>query len=194
METINNFYVNYEPNTVTFYDDNGVIFRTNSTYSLKYDDSKPIKVLNILKNKSKFRKAETRNAFIEKCMKEKINFYYQNAGGVYPHLYLYVDNEYIKLIKEDTYTKIEPNESTLELLYYEVANVELEIFGVHVTGSEIRLDKIEKQEELAKQATELYNEINEYVYIGKNSINALFNRYKLVKRDTPLLGETRVDK
>ena len=184
-------------NKITFYDDNGIVCVCNKDI-YKEDNKEEVEQLNILqvlKTDKSFRKQETEQEFINKQMKKKINFsyigkekkWYDNENKL--ELFIYVDNEFVKLISKKQRVEVCLHEYDFTKGYTYYTDVTLEVDGQIIKNTSN--DKYERvdQTELQAQAKALFDEVVRVSYIQESEFNRIFNQYKLVKRDTPLLTE-----
>ena len=189
-------------NKITFYDDNGIVCVCNKDI-YKEDNKEEVEQLNILqvlKTDKSFRKQETEQEFINKQMKKKINFsyigkekrWYNNENKL--ELFIYVDNEFVKLISKKQRVEVCLHEYDFTKGYTYYTDVILEVDGQIIKNTSN--DKYERvdQTELQAQAKALFDEVVRVSYIQESEFNRIFNQYKLVKRDTPLLTEQLTNK
>ena len=182
-------------NKITFYDDNGIVCVCNKDI-YKEDNKEEVEQLNILqvlKTDKSFRKQETEQEFINKQMKKKINFsyigkekkWYDNENKL--ELFIYVDNEFVKLISKKQRVEVCLHEYDFTKGYSYYTDVTFEVDGQIIKNTSN--DKYERidQTELQAQAKALFDEVVRVSYIQESEFNRIFNQYKLVKRDTPLL-------
>ena len=184
-------------NKITFYDDNGIVCVCNKDI-YKEDNKEEVEQLNILqvlKTDKSFRKQETEQEFINKQMKKKINFsyigkekkWYDNENKL--ELFIYVDNEFVKLISKKQRVEVCLHEYDFTKGYTYYTDVTLEVDGQIIKNTSYDKHEVVDQTELQAQAKALFDEIVRVSYIQESEFNRIFNQYKLVKRDTPLLTE-----
>ena len=184
-------------NKITFYDDNGIVCVYNKDI-YKEDNKEEVEQLNILqvlKTDKSFRKQETEQEFINKQMKKKINFsyigkekkWYDNENKL--ELFIYVDNEFVKLISKKQRVEVCLHEYDFTKGYTYYTDVTLEVDGQIIKNTSYDKHEVVDQTELQKQAKALFDEVVRVSYIQESEFNRIFNQYKLVKRDTPLLTE-----
>ena len=184
-------------NKITFYDDNGIVCVCNKDI-YKEDNKEEVEQLNILqvlKTDKSFRKQETEQEFINKQMKKKINFsyigkekkWYDNENKL--ELFIYVDNEFVKLISKKQRVEVCLHEYDFTKGYTYFTDVILEVDGQIIKNTSYDKHEVVDQTELQAQAKALFDEIVRVSYIQESEFNRIFNQYKLVKRDTPLLTE-----
>ena len=184
-------------NKITFYDDNGIVCVCNKDI-YKEDNKEEVEQLNILqvlKTDKSFRKSETEQEFINKQMKKKINFsyigkekrWYNNENKL--ELFIYVDNEFVKLISKKQRVEVCLHEYDFTKGYTYYTDVILEVDGQIIKNTSYDKHEVVDQTELQEQAKALFDEIVRVSYIQESEFNRIFNQYKLVKRDTPLLTE-----
>ena len=184
-------------NKITFYDDNGIVCVCNKDI-YKEDNKEEVEQLNILqglKTDKSFRKQETEQEFINKQMKKKINFsyvgkekkWYDNENKL--ELFIYVDNEFVKLISKKQRVEVCLHEYDFTKGYTYFTDVVLEVDGQIIKNTSYDKHEVIDQTELQEQAKALFDEVVRVSYIQESEFNRIFNQYKLVKRDTPLLTE-----
>ena len=184
-------------NKITFYDDNGIVCVCNKDI-YKEDNKEEVEQLNILqvlKTDKSFRKQETEQEFINKQMKKKINFsyvgkekkWYDNENKL--ELFIYVDNEFVKLISKKQRVEVCLHEYDFTKGYTYYTDVTLEVDGQIIKNTSYDKHEVVDQTELQEQAKALFDEVVRVSYIQESEFNRIFNQYKLVKRDTPLLTE-----
>ena len=184
-------------NKITFYDDNGIVCVCNKDI-YKEDNKEEVEQLNILqvlKTDKSFRKQETEQEFINKQMKKKINFsyvgkekkWYDNENKL--ELFIYVDNEFVKLISKKQRVEVCLHEYDFTKGYTYFTDVLLEVDGQIIKNTSYDKHEVVDQTELQEQAKALFDEVVRVSYIQESEFNRIFNQYKLVKRDTPLLTE-----
>ena len=182
-------------NKITFYDDNGIVCVCNKDI-YKEDNKEEVEQLNILqvlKTDKSFRKQETEQEFINKQMKKKINFsyigkekrWYNNENKL--ELFIYVDNEFVKLISKKQRVEVCLHEYDFTKGYTYYTDVTLEVDGQIIKNTSN--DKYERidQTELQAHAKALFDEVVRVSYIQESEFNRIFNEYELVKRKAPLL-------
>ena len=184
-------------NKITFYDDNGIVHVCNN--DIRKEDNKEdveqLSILQVLKTDKSFRKPETEQEFINKQMKKKINFsyigkekrWYNNENKL--ELFIYVDNEFVKLISKKQRVEVCLHEYDFTKGYTYYTDVTLEVDGQIIKNTSN--DKYERvdQTELQAQAKALFDEVVRVSYIQESEFNRIFNEYEFVKRKTPLLTE-----
>ena len=184
-------------NKITFYDDNGIVCVCNKDI-YKEDNKEEVEQLNILqvlKTDKSFRKQETEQEFINKQMKKKINFsyigkekkWYDSENKL--ELFIYVDNEFVKLISKKQRVEVCLHEYDFTKGYTYYTDVILEVDGQIIKNTSYDKHEVVDQTELQEQAKALFDEVVRVSYIQESEFNRIFNQYKLVKRDTPLLTE-----
>ena len=184
-------------NKITFYDDNGIVCVCNK--DIYKEDNKEnveqLSILQVLKTDKSFRKPETEQEFINKQMKKKINFsyigkekkWYDNENKL--ELFIYVDNEFVKLISKKQRVEVCLHEYDFTKGYTYFTDVILEVDGQIIKNTSYDKHEVVDQTELQEQAKALFDEVVRVSYIQESEFNRIFNQYKLVKRDTPLLTE-----
>ena len=184
-------------NKITFYDDNGIVCVCNKDI-YKEDNKEEVEQLNILqvlKTDKSFRKQETEQEFINKQMKKKINFSYIGKEKRWYNdenkleLFIYVDNEFVKLISKKQRVEVCLHEYDFTKGYTYFTDVILEVDGQIIKNTSYDKHEVIDQTELQEQAKVLFDEVVRVSYIQESEFNRIFNQYKLVKRDTPLLTE-----
>ena len=184
-------------NKITFYDDNGIVCVCNKDI-YKEDNKEEVEQLNILqvlKTDKSFRKQETEQEFINKQMKKKINFSYIGKEKKWYNdenkleLFIYVDNEFVKLISKKQRVEVCLHEYDFTKGYTYFTDVILEVDGQIIKNTSYDKHEVVDQTELQEQAKALFDEVVRVSYIQESEFNRIFNQYKLVKRDTPLLTE-----
>ena len=184
-------------NKITFYDDNGIVCVCNKDIH-KEDNKEEVEQLNILqvlKTDKSFRKQETEQEFINKQMKKKINFsyigkekkWYDNENKL--ELFIYVDNEFVKLISKKQRVEVCLHEYDFTKGYTYYTDVTLEVDGQIIKNTSYDKHEVIDQTELQAQAKALFDEVVRVSYIQESEFNRIFNEYELVKRKTPLLTE-----
>ena len=124
-------------NKITFYDDNGIVHVCDKDI-YKEDNKEEVEQLNILqvlKIDKSFRKQGTEQEFINKQMKKKINFsyigkekkWYDNENKL--ELFIYVDNEFVKLISKKQRVEVCLHEYDFTKGYTYYTDVPLEVDG-----------------------------------------------------------------
>ena len=184
-------------NKITFYDDNGIVCVCSKDI-YKEDNKENVEQLSILqvfKTDKSFRKPETEQEFINKQMKKKINFsyigkekrWYDNENKL--ELFIYVDNEFVKLISKKQRVEVCLNEYNFTKGYTYYTDVTLEVDGQIIKNTSYDKHEVVDQTELQEQAKALFDEVVRVSYIQESEFNRIFNEYELVKRKTPLLTE-----
>ena len=182
-------------NKITFYDDNGIVCVCNKDI-YKEDNKEEVEQLNILqvlKTDKSFRKQETEQEFINKQMKKKINFSYigkekkWNDNENKLELFIYVDNEFVKLISKKQRVEVCLHEYDFTKGYTYYTDVILEVDGQIIKNTSYDKHEVVDQTELQEQAKALFDEVVRVSYIQESEFNRIFNEYELVKRKTPLL-------
>ena len=184
-------------NKITFYDDNGIVCVCNKDI-YKEDNKEEVEQLNILqvlKTDKSFRKQETEQEFINKQMKKKINFsyigkekkWYDNENKL--ELFIYVDNEFVKLISKKQRVEVCLHEYDFTKGYTYYTDVTLEVDGQIIKNTSYDKHEVVDQTELQAQAKALFDEVVRVSYIQESEFNRIFNEYELVKRKAPLLTE-----
>ena len=121
--------------TIHFYNDTGVIHSCSSTiYDENNEAISRLEVLQVLKTDKTFKKEETEQEFIQKQMKKKINFSYMVKKSYSWDddkriLYLYVDNEYIKVLEQKDRIEVGLFDYSLSRGYTYINDITLEIDG-----------------------------------------------------------------
>ena len=184
-------------NKITFYDDNGIVCVCNKDIYKEdnREDVEQLNILQVLKTDKSFRKQETEQEFINKQMKKKINFsyigkekkWYDNENKL--ELFIYVDNEFVKLISKKQRVEVCLHEYDFTKGYTYFTDVILEVDGQIIKNTSYDKHEVIDQTELQEQAKALFDEVVRVSYIQESEFNRIFNQYKLVKRDTPLLTE-----
>ena len=184
-------------NKITFYDDNGIVCVCNKDI-YKEDNKEEVEQLNILqvlKTDKSFRKQETEQEFINKQMKKKINFSYIGKEKRWYNdenkleLFIYVDNEFVKLISKKQRVEVCLHEYDFTKGYTYYTDVTLEVDGQIIKNTSYDKHEVIDQTELQAQAKALFDEVVRVSYIQESEFNIIFNEYELVKRKTPLLTE-----
>ena len=184
-------------NKITFYDDNGIVHVCNKDIYKEdnKEDVEQLNILQVLKTDKSFRKQETEQEFINKQMKKKINFsyigkekkWYNNENKL--ELFIYVDNEFVKLISKKQRVEVCLHEYDFTKGYTYYTDVTLEVDGQIIKNTSYDKHEVVDQTELQAQAKALFDEVVRVSYIQESEFNRIFNQYKLVKRDIPLLTE-----
>ena len=184
-------------NKITFYDDNGIVCVCNKDIYKEdnKEDVEQLNILQVLKTDKSFRKQETEQEFINKQMKKKINFsyigkekrWYDSENKL--ELFIYVDNEFVKLISKKQRVEVCLHEYDFTKGYTYFTDVILEVDGQIIKNTSYDKHEVIDQTELQEQAKVLFDEVVRVSYIQESEFNRIFNQYKLVKRDTPLLTE-----
>ena len=184
-------------NKITFYDDNGIVHVCDK--EIHKEDNKEnveqLSILQVLKTDKSFRKPETEQEFINKQMKKKINFSYIGKEKRWYNdenkleLFIYVDNEFVKLISKKQRVEVCLHEYDFTKGYTYFTDVILEVDGQIIKNTSYDKHEVIDQTELQEQAKALFDEVVRVSYIQESEFNRIFNQYKLVKRDTPLLTE-----
>lgn len=183
---------------IHFYNETGVIHSCRSDIKTETgENAERINVLQVLKTDKSFRKEETEQEFVNKQMKKKINFSYLHNKKEYSYsqfravdkiiLYLYVDNEFIKVVEQKDRTEVQLCDYDLSRLYYFNNDITLDIDGQIVKHTEFTGSKKEVEEELNKQAEDIYKNLSHIYGLRREEFNKLFNEYEIVKRQEPLL-------
>ena len=182
-------------NKITFYDDNGIVHVCNN--DIRKEDNKEdveqLNILQVLKTDKSFRKQETEQEFINKQMKKKINFSYIGKEKRWYNdenkleLFIYVDNEFVKLISKKQRVEVCLHEYDFTKGYTYYTDVILEVDGQIIKNTSYDKHEVIDQTELQAQAKALFDEVVRVSYIQESEFNRIFNEYELVKRDTPLL-------
>ena len=182
-------------NKITFYDDNGIVHVCDNDIRTEdnKEDVEQLSILQVLKTDKSFRKPETEQEFINKQMKKKINFsyigkekrWYNNENKL--ELFIYVDNEFVKLISKKQRVEVCLHEYDFTKGYTYYTDVTLEVDGQIIKNTSN--DKYERvdQTELQAQAKALFDEVVRVSYIQESEFNRIFNEYEFVKRKAPLL-------
>ena len=184
-------------NKITFYDDNGIVCVCNKDIYKEdnKEDVEQLNILQVLKTDKSFRKQETEQEFINKQMKKKINFSYIGKEKRWYNdenkleLFIYVDNEFVKLISKKQRVEVCLHEYDFTKGYTYFTDVILEVDGQIIKNTSYDKHEVVDQTELQEQAKALFDEVVRVSYIQESEFNRIFNQYKLVKRDTPLLTE-----
>ena len=184
-------------NKITFYDDNGIVHVCDKEIHKEdnKEDVEQLNILQVLKTDKSFRKQETEQEFINKQMKKKINFsyigkekrWYDRENKL--ELFIYVDNEFVKLISKKQRVEVCLHEYDFTKGYTYFTDVILEVDGQIIKNTSYDKHEVIDQTELQAQAKALFDEVVRVSYIQESEFNRIFNQYKLVKRDTPLLTE-----
>ena len=182
-------------NKITFYDDNGIVHVCNK--DIYKEDNKEnveqLSILQVLKTDKSFRKQETEQEFINKQMKKKINFsyigkekkWYDNENKL--ELFIYVDNEFVKLISKKQRVEVCLHEYDFTKGYTYYTDVILEVDGQIIKNTSYDKHEVIDQTELQAQAKALFDEVVRVSYIQESEFNRIFNEYEFVKRKAPLL-------
>lgn len=182
-------------NKITFYDDNGIVHVCDN--DIRNEDNKEnveqLSILQVLKTDKSFRKPETEQEFINKQMKKKINFsyigkekrWYDSENKL--ELFVYVDNEFVKVVNKKSRVEIGLNDYDFSKSYSYYTDITLDIDGQIVTHTSNDKYEVVAQEELQEHAKAIFDEVVRISYIHESEFNRIFNQYKLVRRDTPLL-------
>lgn len=184
-------------NKITFYDDNGIVCVCNKDIYKEdnKEDVEQLNILQVLKTDKSFRKQETEQEFINKQMKKKINFsyigkekkWYDNENKL--ELFIYVDNEFVKLISKKQRVEVCLHEYDFTKGYTYYTDVILEVDGQIIKNTSYDKHEVVDQTELQAQAKALFDEVVRVSYIQESEFNRIFNEYEFVKRKTPLLTE-----
>lgn len=184
-------------NKITFYDDNGIVHVCDK--KIYKEDNKEnveqLSILQVLKTDKSFRKPETEQEFINKQMKKKINFsyigkekrWYDDENKL--ELFIYVDNEFVKLISKKQRVEVCLHEYNFTKGYTYYTDVTLEVDGQIIKNTSCNKHEVIDQTELQAQAKALFDEVVRVSYIQESEFNRIFNEYEFVKRKTPLLTE-----
>lgn len=184
--------------TIHFYNDTGVIHSCSSTiYDENNEAISSLEVLQVLKTDKTFKKEETEQEFIQKQMKKKINFSYMVKKSYSWDddkriLYLYVDNEYIKVLEQKDRIEVGLFDYSLSRGYTYINDITLEIDGKVVKHSECTKYEEKPDETLIAQAKAVFEKVQRLSYIREEEFNKIFNRYELVERKEPLLKKDEV--
>lgn len=184
--------------TIHFYNDTGVIHSCSSTiYDENNEAISSLEVLQVLKTDKTFKKEETEQEFVNKQMKKKINFSYMVKKSYSWDddkriLYLYVDNEYIKVIDQKDRIEVGLFDYSLSRGYTYINDITLEIDGKVVKHSECTKYEEKPDETLIAQAKAVFEKVQRLSYIREEEFNKIFNRYELVERKEPLLKKDEV--
>ena len=182
-------------NKITFYDDNGIVHVCDK--EIHKEDNKEnveqLSILQVLKTDKSFRKPETEQEFINKQMKKKINFsyigkekrWYDSENKL--ELFIYVDNEFVKLISKKQRVEVCLHEYDFTKGYTYFTDVILEVDGQIIKNTSYDKHEVVDQTELQEQAKALFDEVVRVSYIQESEFNRIFNEYELVKRKAPLL-------
>ena len=180
-------------NKITFYDDNGIVCVCNKDI-YKEDNKEEVEQLNILqvlKTDKSFRKQETEQEFTNKQMKKKINFSYIGKEKRWYNdenkleLFIYVDNEFVKLISKKQRVEVCLHEYDFTKGYTYYTDVTLEVDGQIIKNTSYDKHEVIDQTELQAQAKALFDEVVRVSYIQESEFNRIFNEYELVKRKRP---------
>ena len=184
-------------NKITFYDDNGIVHVCDKKIYKEdnKEDVEQLSILQVLKTDKSFRKPETEQEFINKQMKKKINFsyigkekrWYDDENKL--ELFIYVDNEFVKLISKKQRVEVCLHEYNFTKGYTYYTDVTLEVDGQIIKNTSCNKHEVIDQTELQAQAKALFDEVVRVSYIQESEFNRIFNEYELVKRKTPLLTE-----
>ena len=182
-------------NKITFYDDNGIVHVCDNDIRNKdnTENVEQLSILQVLKTDKSFRKPETEQEFINKQMKKKINFsyigkekrWYDSENKL--ELFVYVDNEFVKVVNKKSRVEIGLNDYDFSKSYSYYTDITLDIDGQIVTHTSNDKYEVVAQEELQEHAKAIFDEVVRISYIQESEFNRIFNQYKLVRRDTPLL-------
>ena len=160
-------------NKITFYDDNGIVCVCNKDI-YKEDNKEEVEQLNILqvlKTDKSFRKQETEQEFINKQMKKKINFSYIGKEKRWYNdenkleLFIYVDNEFVKLISKKQRVEVCLHEYDFTKGYTYFTDVILEVDGQIIKNTSYDKHEVIDQTELQEQAKALFDEVVRVSYI-----------------------------
>ena len=184
-------------NKITFYDDNGIVCVCNKDIYKEdnKEDVEQLNILQVLKTDKSFRKQETEQEFINKQIKKKINFSYigkekkWNDNENKLELFIYVDNEFVKLISKKQRVEVCLHEYDFTKGYTYYTDVILEVDGQIIKNTSYDKHEVVDQTELQAQAKALFDEVVRVSYIQESEFNRIFNEYELVKRKAPLLTE-----
>jgi hypothetical protein len=179
---------------IYIYNETGVIHTISTSLKEVNDEEvEQFNVLQILNIDKSFRKPETEQEFINKQMKKKINFSYLSEKKDHwtkeheIELFLYVDGEFLKVVEQKDRTEVRPMDYDFSREYSYYNDIILDFDGQIIKHSESTDYKVIADEELQKQAKELFDEIYRISYIQQSEFNRIFNKYNIVKRDMPLL-------
>lgn len=184
--------------TIHFYNETGVIHSCSSTiYDENNEAISSLDVLQVLKTDKTFKKEETEQEFIQKQMKKKINFSYMVKKSYSWDddkriVYLYVDNEYIKVLEQKDRIEVGLFDYSLSRGYTYLNDITLEIDGKVVKHSECTKYEEKPDETLIAQAKAVFEKVQRLSYIREEEFNKIFNRYELVERKEPLLKKDEV--
>lgn len=182
-------------NKITFYDDNGIVCVCSKDIYKEdnKEDVEQLNILQVLKTDKSFRKQETEQEFINKQMKKKINFSYIGKEKRWYNdenkleLFIYVDNEFVKLISKKQRVEVCLHEYDFTKGYTYYTDVTLEVDGQIIKNTSYDKHEVIDQTELQEQAKALFDEVVRVSYIQESEFNRIFNEYEFVKRKTPLL-------
>ncbi len=178
--------------SITFFNKDGILIteqrgcltRTNLGGSVS-----SLSVLNILRCVG-FRSEEKRQKFIEKQINkdEPVNFAIHKGGknGMFD-LFLYVDNEYIKMLAYSDYDQPSVHEATLTKEIMKMRKCAFKICNESVEVTQYMGVVPVDTSEIQKQALELFDKIYEVAYIQKDRFFEIFNLCEIKLRDKPLL-------
>ena len=182
-------------NKITFYDNNGIVCVCDKDIYKEdnKEDVEQLNILQVLKTDKSFRKQETEQEFINKQMKKKINFsyigkekrWYDSENKL--ELFIYVDNEFVKLISKKQRVEVCLHEYDFTKGYTYYTDVTLEVDGQIIKNTSYDKHEVIDQTELQAQAKALFDEVVRVSYIQESEFNRIFNEYELVRRKVPLL-------
>ena len=180
-------------NNIHFYNETGIVH--TSEFPLKNEKGEAIKtfkVTDITTIDKTFRKEETYKKFLDKMLATKTNFTIITKkdilGVPYVNLFLYIDNENIKLLKQEANIEESLQERNLDKIVFHYTTSTLLINNITVIDK--YLDKVETvpYKELQEQARKMYQEIKNICYgLDESNFFKIFNQYELIKRKKPLL-------
>ena len=180
-------------NHINFYNSNNEIIHTAYDRLMTETDHEfagELNILQVLNTGKSFRKEETKQAFINKMLQKHINFAYTDFSTKTLELFLYVDNEFIKVVKEEETTKMHPCSYDLTKTYTTTKTITLDIYNKIVKDKQTVESNTVQMPEVQEQAKKLYEELKDnYIFMQEHIFNELFNKYELVKREKPLLSD-----
>lgn len=184
---------NYVIDKIHFYNETGIVHTSEFPLKDTKDEKvKSFRVADITDINKTFRKEETYKKFLSKMFTSKTNFTLPTKkeilGVPYVTLFLYIDNENIKLLKQETSTEESLQEYNFDKIIWHYITSTLSINDITIKDKRLNKSEIVNYEDLQKEARKMYQEVKNVCYgISESDFFKLFNQYELVKRQGPLL-------
>ena len=186
---------NYVINKIHFYNETGIIH--TSEFPLKDEKGeivKAFKVASITDFNKTFRKEETYKKFLNKMFASKTNFTLPTKKDIfgipYVDLFIYIDNESVILLKQETSTEESLHAYNFDKFVNHYTTSTLSINNVTIVDKHLDRIEVVNYKELQEQARKVYQDIKDtYNLYGINESDffKLFNQYELIKRKEPLM-------